>query len=148
MDSITIQPATTNDIPAMVDVQRVSPEASQWNTETYHHLLSPENQKSGGWVAFTGKKLVGLLVFQRPMLDELEILNLAVMPIARCNGIGSKLLRHVLSTHRGSHVFLEVRSCNHNATKFYRHFGFVNTALRKNYYHKPTDDALIMALQT
>ena len=102
----------------------------------------------GGWVAFTGKKLVGLLVFQRPMLDELEILNLAVMPIARCNGIGSKLLRHALSTHRGSHVFLEVRSCNHNATKFYRHFGFVNTALRKNYYHKPTDDALIMALQT
>ena len=96
MDSITIQPATADDISAMLDIQRVSPEALQWNADTYHRRLASANEKSGGWVAFAGKKLVGLLVFQRPMPDELEILNLAVIPTVRCNGAGSKLLRRSL----------------------------------------------------
>lgn len=84
------------------------------------------------------------------MPKELEILNLAVIPTVRYiryNGAGSKLLRRSLENHR-DHVFLEVRSCSHNAAKFYRRFGFADTALRKNYHHKPTDDALMMTIQT
>ena len=39
---------------------------------------------------------------------------------------------------------LEVRAGNEPAIGLYKTYGFVSEAVRKNYYHNPTEDALIM----
>ena len=146
MSTVTVRIATVDDIPGMLDVQKMSPEASQWNSATYHNLLTVQNRQTGGWVAFKDHKIIGLLLFQKPTDDELEILNLAVNPDARRCGVGTKLLKQLLLDRKGQ-IFIEVRSSNQRATKFYRRWGFVYVDLRKRYYNNPSDDALVMALR-
>lgn len=147
MIPVTVRAATIGDIPGILAVQKMSPETSQWDAATYHTFLTARNGRSGGWVAFKGDKVIGLLLFQQPINDELEILNLAVNPDARGCGIGTKLLRRLLSGYKG-HVFIEVRSNNQSAERFYRQFGFVDAGFRSGYYHNPPDDALVMVLRT
>jgi [ribosomal protein S18]-alanine N-acetyltransferase len=46
---------------------------------------------------------------------------------------------------RGIHrVTLEVRASNGNARKFYYKNDFIDVAIRKNYYRKPVEDAIVM----
>lgn len=39
---------------------------------------------------------------------------------------------------------LEVRESNHAAIALYEKFNFINAGVRKNYYEKPTENAVIM----
>ena len=43
------------------------------------------------------------------------------------------------------HVYLEVRKGNLAAQKLYEHCGFLCVGMRKNFYQKPVEDALVMA---
>jgi len=81
------------------------------------------------------------------VVDELHINNLAVLPEFRRNGIGTALLQHVLR-HGASlgarRATLEVRESNEAARLLYEHFGFAVAAVRRSYYTKPVDDALVL----
>lgn len=81
------------------------------------------------------------------ILGEGEITNIAVHPQWRRQGIGEKLLKQIIGY--GKHVdlmqiTLEVRSENKGAQALYEKYDFAYIGRRKNYYQKPTDDALIM----
>ena len=41
-------------------------------------------------------------------------------------------------------IALEVRESNQGARSLYRSYGFEEEAVRKEYYHNPTEDAVIM----
>jgi len=43
-----------------------------------------------------------------------------------------------------SYIFLEVRPSNKTAVALYKKLGFQKLGLRKNYYHNPIEDAIIM----
>jgi ribosomal-protein-alanine N-acetyltransferase len=79
--------------------------------------------------------------------DELHINNLAVLPDFRRAGIGSALLRHVLR-HGGDsgalRATLEVRQSNDAARLLYERFGFTVAGVRRAYYSKPVEDALVL----
>lgn len=78
---------------------------------------------------------------------EGEIYRIAVREDKRQRGIGYRLLSYALKTERGSGVetvFLEVRSQNVAARALYKAYGFDEIGVRKNYYHNPTDDAIVM----
>ena len=92
------------------------------------------------------KKILGHITM-RQVLDEGHINNIAVAEHARRQGIGQRLLEAVISQAKVlgiSTLILEVRSKNHAAISLYEKLGFVTCGNRKNYYHKPTDDALVM----
>ena len=129
----------------MIEIQRASPEASQWDRTAYRGFLTATAGVSGGWVALDADRVIGFLVFRRPVPDELEILNLAVDPASRRRGVGAELVRQSLAEHRG-YVFLEVRSRNSVAEAFYRDLGFEEAGRRADYYRNPPDDALVLAL--
>ncbi len=80
--------------------------------------------------------LRGVLLGQQ-MGDEAEIIDLAVSPDHRRQGIGAALVRAFLawlqaqSTHT---VFLEVRASNTAAIALYTHQGFSAVAERPDYY--------------
>lgn len=81
------------------------------------------------------------------VLDEIHINNLAVLPEHRRGGVASALIEHVLKEGRSRgarRATLEVRRSNAPALKLYEKFGFAVTGVRRGYYTKPDEDALIL----
>lgn len=85
----------------------------------------------------------------RLIWGEGEIYNIAVAPAHRGRGIGEGLLRHCLAAAAGEaeQVFLEVRASNQAAQGLYKKLGFVETGLRRGYYLKPREDAVLMTFR-
>ncbi|MDE7311413.1 MAG: ribosomal protein S18-alanine N-acetyltransferase [Eubacterium sp.] len=82
--------------------------------------------------------------------DEGEITNVAVAPFFRRRGIATALLGQTMEQahKRGAQqIFLEVRSRNDPAIRLYEKAGFATIGIRKKYYQKPQDDALVMMFQ-
>ena len=81
------------------------------------------------------------------VLDEGDITNIAVLPSARKKGIGTALTHALIEAgeQRAIHAFtLEVRVGNVAAIHIYEKLGFVSAGVRKGFYEKPKEDALIM----
>ncbi|MBR7041912.1 MAG: GNAT family N-acetyltransferase, partial [Bacilli bacterium] len=77
--------------------------------------------------------------------DRMEIDNLEVLEIHRGNGIGTKLMAHLISLAIEYHVdniTLEVRVSNEIARNLYKKFGFHEVAIRKYYYGD--EDGILM----
>lgn len=90
--------------------------------------------------------VVGYAVLIRA-LDEAEILNLAVAPGRRRDGVGSTLLDSVVDSAARDGVrtfYLEVRESNHPARRLYERHGFAAVGRRRGYYQRPVEDALIL----
>ncbi len=83
------------------------------------------------------------------LAPDCEILNIAVHPDERGNGIGRLLLNAMLeyaAKNGGEAAFLEVRESNTPARTLYEKNGFIPIGIRRNYYSKPTENAIIMQL--
>jgi ribosomal-protein-alanine N-acetyltransferase len=81
--------------------------------------------------------------------DEMHILNLAVAPTYRQQGIAKRLVQGALEKAYGKGArtaYLEVRASNAAAQKLYLGLGFTGISLRRGYYDRPTEDAVIMEL--
>ncbi len=80
-------------------------------------------------------------------LDVCELMNIAVLPEYRRNGIAQKLLERCVlcAANNGcDRILLEVRSSNNSAKALYEKNGFAKIGIRKKYYSAPTEDADIM----
>ena len=81
------------------------------------------------------------------VLDEGYISNVAVSPEHRRLGIADALINALIDRANEkdlSFVTLEVRKSNVPAIELYIKNGFSEVGLRKNYYTKPTEDAISM----
>jgi ATP-dependent Lhr-like helicase len=81
------------------------------------------------------------------VVDEVHVNNVALRPAYRAKGLGSALMRRVLTEARrlgAVRATLEVRASNMAARRFYETMGFEVTATRPRYYTDPTEDALIL----
>ena len=87
------------------------------------------------------------------VLDEAELLTLAVDPDRRRRGVGREILQSFLRTaqKRGARrVFLEVASANEAGIGLYQTAGFAEIGRRKGYYRAgdgTTQDAIVMQIQ-
>lgn len=97
-------------------------------------------------VALEGDRVAGY-VGSQTVLDETDMMNIAVHPDFRRRGIAQELVEALIRelSERGSHkLTLEVRVSNENAISLYKKLGFVQVGLRKNYYRNPKEDAMIL----
>ena len=83
-------------------------------------------------------------------LGESHLLNICVRPKSRQQGIGRKLLRHLVSIarrHNAEVMFLEVRPSNTTARALYEDEGFNELGSRRDYYPAGNgrEDAIILA---
>ncbi len=143
-----VRPLDVRDIDAVIEIQTRCREASQWPRREYELLAATRsaNNSTPCWVAENDGRVAGFLA-ARKLVDELEILNLAVAPAARRQRMATQLLREAMrwAVHNGiEKVHLEVRASNMAATAFYEAHGFHATGTRPNYYRDPTDDALLL----
>lgn len=81
------------------------------------------------------------------ILDEGDITNIVVDEAWRGRGLGRELTEGLLEAgrKRGAYAFtLEVRVGNERAIRLYEGLGFCPEGVRKGFYDKPKEDALIM----
>lgn len=89
-------------------------------------------------------ELVGHLICSR--YDTVwHIMNVAVDPSARREGVASALLRELVDrVGEGAQITLEVRPSNDGAIALYERFGFLSAGCRRRYYQDNGEDALVM----
>ena len=102
------------------------------------------------WVLTLGERVVGYGVTM-VAVQECHLLNLCIHPGWQGQGLGHKLIQHLLKLARQSgaeSAFLEVRESNAKARALYRRLGFVEVGRRRDYYPRQNgrEDALLLSL--
>ena len=97
-------------------------------------------------VALAGGTVVGY-VGSQTVLDEADVMNVAVDPAYRRQGVGKGLMLALMAALRQAGVrtlALEVRASNEAAQALYKNLGFEQAGRRPGYYARPREDALIL----
>lgn len=144
-----IAETTAHDLLEVVEIEETSG-LSRWGWESYHDELSRADsimlvaRRTSPDEA--GNYIYGF-VAARLGAEELHVNNIGVRERARQRGIGTALLDQAM--RRGllmgaQSVLLEVRASNVTAQTLYLRQGFEIVGRRRNYYHDPVEDALVM----
>ena len=97
-------------------------------------------------VALEDDRVIGYVGTQSS-IDEADIMNVAVHPDFRRQGIAEALINRLVADLKERDIYallLEVRVSNMPAITLYEKLGFSQVGRRKNYYHNPKEDALIL----
>ena len=136
-----MQPAHLKQVKALLDTCFGE---SAWTMESLRSQLDKADSRCT--VAAEDDTVIGYLAFEQ-VLDEGSIVEVAVHPDYRRRGIAKALITSAINSAEGLHtVFLEVRESNVPAVRLYESFGFERIGVRKGYYQKPKEDAVIMNL--
>ena len=115
---------------------------SAWSMESLRSQLDKNDSRCT--VAIEDDTVGGFLAFEQ-VLDEGSIVEIAVHPDFRRQGIARKLITTAWDDHKDlSVVFLEVREGNTAAIALYEKLGFERIGERKGYYDHPKENAMIM----
>ena len=110
-------------------------------------VASELDNKLAFWlVAAEGDTVAGYIGSQT-VIDETDMMNVAVHPDFRRQGIAEALVNTLVENLKkmGSRCLtLEVRASNEPAIALYGKLGFAEIGRRKNYYRNPREDALIL----
>ena len=147
--TILVEPMHREDLPAILAIEAAS-FALPWTEEMFESELA---RKDISEILVARVSDAGM---PPPMLgyicvwvigEELHINNLAVDPRWRRRGIAGALLEAALQRGRvcgARRALLEVRASNFAAHALYRRYGFEPAGVRKRYYDRPIEDAVIM----
>ena len=94
-------------------------------------------------VACYGDELCGYIAVCS-QLGEMTIDSLAVSPHHRRKRIATKLIDEATFLCKPKRTILEVRESNFAARELYKGLGFREMTLRRGYYGKPEEDAVVM----
>lgn len=154
---VTIRPATLNDVPALVDMERRAASAAHWAPEQYCKLagddsgtvlvadLMAEEAVAEETVAEETGKLCGF-VCAKALVGEWELENVVVAAEFLRRGVASELMHGLMrraQSEAGSMIRLEVRESNLAARALYLKHGFREAGRRGGYYQSPAEDAIL-----
>ncbi len=138
-----------SDLDQMLAIERVS-YPRPWSRQMFSEEL--DNRLCHIFVCREGEDeprvVLGYVCFWL-FLGEMHLLNIAVDPRVRREGVGRRLLAHALdyAASRGAKVgFLEVRRSNRAAQHLYEKYGFKEMGVRPRYY-EDGEDAVVMLLE-
>ena len=135
----------------MLRLERQAPAAAHWSAEQYEALFLPNMPLRTVLVATddsSGHSVLGFLV-SICLSDEWEIESVVVDEAVRRHGIGSSLMRELVSravAAGAEAVILEVRESNAAARQLYEKIGFIRECFRKDYYQGPLERAILYRL--
>ena len=132
------------DLPRVADIEQQAIPAP-WALAQLQEEIDAAN--SMALVAEEGGSLCGY-AFYRACPPECELLHVVVAPQWRRHNVASSLLRQGFTalSHLGcTDCYLEVRLSNLAARSLYERMGFFQTGTRKQYYHQPDEDALLLS---
>jgi [ribosomal protein S18]-alanine N-acetyltransferase len=145
---VQVRDAIYRDLPRILAIEQLA-FPTPWSLKSFEReLMLPfsritvatlPNLDHGGAVGFLCRWLIA---------DECHVLNLAVHPEFRRQGIGVYLLNSAVTEAKAKRInviTLEVRRTNVAARQLYRKLHFEERRLRRNYYG-PGEDAIVMEL--
>jgi ribosomal-protein-alanine N-acetyltransferase len=141
---LTVAGCRSEDLLEVQAILESAPGAAAWSSTGLAEAF--EHDASYFLLAWQGEQIAGVISGRR-IADEGEILNLAVRPMCRRQGIGKTLVEALLEAFAREHaveVFLEVRECNATAIAFYESLGFRQVGKRPCYYQNPVEGALLL----
>ncbi len=135
-----------SDLSQIVTIEKAS-YSFPWGEDIFRDCL---NMRYQCWVCELGDEILGYGILSMAV-GEAHILNLCVSPAEQKQGIGRKLLEHLIAVARteAETMFLEVRPTNIHAIALYDSLGFNEIGVRKGYYQSEMgrEDALMFALE-
>ena len=144
-EDLLFRGAEEKDVPDIARIEALSFK-SPWSTEMiFSEMKEPISHFT---VATLKDKVVGYFGFLH-ILDELHILNVAVDPEYREQGVGKCLMNRLLEEAKqlsARAVTLEVRESNQSAIRLYERVGFMLSGVRPHYY-TDKENALIYWLE-
>jgi ribosomal-protein-alanine N-acetyltransferase len=146
MIDYNISEMTLSDVDGIENIEK-STFSTPWSRNGIEVELS--NPNSVFFVAKSGENVVGYIGCHIAA-DEGYMANLAVLEDYRNMGIGKSLLLKLIDFCKDKNLAflsLEVRQSNKSAIKLYESNNFILEGKRKNFYQKPTEDALIYTLR-
>jgi [ribosomal protein S18]-alanine N-acetyltransferase len=142
-EKITLRDMDEKDLDAVLAIESASFSRPWTKRHFQDEIISPCGRPTVA--VLPDGALAGYLCLQL-VLDEAEILDVAVAPALRGRGVGRQLVEGALSQSRrlgAALVFLEVRVGNAEAILLYRRLGFREIGRRKGYYDDG-EDAILM----
>lgn len=140
---VDILKAGISDIPEIADVEEKCIPGG-WSEKGFLDWLKNENTVI--FKAVLDDEIIGFANASW-VLDEGELLNIAVVENYRNMGIAKELFNYLekyLKDRKVEKIFLEVRKKNIPAINFYEKHGFIKNGLRKDYYKNPADNGVLM----
>jgi [ribosomal protein S18]-alanine N-acetyltransferase len=131
------------DMPEVLSIEQQSFEFS-WTEEDFLCCLRQRN--CIGMVAERDHEIVGFMIYELHK-SRLNILNFAVAPKQRRQGVGSQMVMRLvdkLSQQRRKEILLEVRERNLNAQMFFKQQAFRAVRVLRSHYDDTCEDAYIM----
>ena len=140
---IEIKTMTEDHVPQIAEMETLC-FSDPWSEKS---VASELNNRLSLWlVALDGDTVAGY-VGSQSVLDEADMMNIAVHPDYRRQGIGRDLvlaLAGALQKKGIRGLMLEVRQSNAPAIALYEQLGFQQVGMRPNYYRNPKENALIL----
>ncbi len=144
MSKVNIRPMNINDTLQVYNIEKTIFSLA-WSQKSFMEACQkPENIYL---VALIESQVVGYCGMWTVM-EEGNITNMAVACPYRKNGIAFLLMKEMerIAVQKGiTAFFLEVRESNVNAIKLYEKMGYKSIGIRKNFYEKPVENAIIMS---
>ena len=138
-----IRKMTDREVPQVAELEKLC-FAMPWSEKSVAGEL--DNPLALWLVAMEGDRLAGY-VGSQTVMDETDMMNLAVAPQFRRQGVGEALVNALTASLKemGSRCLtLEVRDSNEAARALYGKLGFREIGRRRGYYRDPREDALIL----
>lgn len=131
------------DMPAVLAIESQSFEYS-WTEDDFIRCLRQRN--CIGMVAEQNEQVVGFMIYELHK-NRLHILNFAVSPDCRRQGVGRAMVGKLLSKlshERRNRIMLEVRETNLDAQLFFKALGFRAISVLRDFYDDAVEDAYLM----
>jgi [ribosomal protein S18]-alanine N-acetyltransferase len=147
-EPIEIRGMAEKDLDEVLEIEKVA-FPSPWSRGLFERELVTPFARSFVACRKGAPEVVGYLCFW--LVDtECHVLNLAVHPQHRGQGIGAGILGFGVEYCRREGVqlvTLEVRRSNYRAISLYRNFRFQPQGVRRRYYTDTGEDAIVMGLE-
>lgn len=150
---VAVRAMAEGDIPVVHDIEgRVF--SDPWPARFFHDVLARRGEASAEaalrvW-ARVAERAGAIAGYSIALVEEgsATLENIATVPGQRRNGVARALLADLFEhceALRVREVTLEVRASNDAGQGLYRGYGFRLAGLRRGYYQRPAEDALVMA---
>ncbi|MGB4660354.1 MAG: ribosomal protein S18-alanine N-acetyltransferase [Mobilitalea sp.] len=143
---MVIRKMTEADLPQICAIEQET-FSMPWKEEDFRSSMIKTN--NGYIVAEVDSQVIGYCGYWG-ILEEGDICNVAVIKEYRNQKVAYHMLVELMkeAKEKGITAFtLEVRIGNHPAIHLYEALGFKSVGLRKKFYSKPEEDAVIMWLK-
>lgn len=131
------------DMPSVLSIESQSFEFA-WSEEDFIRCLRQRN--CIGMVAEQNEQVVGFMVYELHK-NRLHVMNIAVDPNCRRQGVGSAMVKKLvskLSFQRRTRILLEVRETNLPAQLFFKDQDFRAISVLREFYDDSPEDAYLM----